>query len=137
MRDGSVKNKRVSRIGMRMKKKRNEALQNSSISLEASSKQCPPENKRNRKATKKRKKAKCKIVAHTKDNETQENIRALIQKVAVEFDKKNPLTYDDVEVESDKTKLTESEEIFEARRIVNSIKIDLMSVGDQADSKRK
>ena len=75
-------------------------------------------------------------MAHTKDNETQENIRALIQKVAVEFDKKNPLTYDDVEVESDKTKLTESEEIFEARRIVNSIKIDLMSVGDQADSKR-
>ena len=50
--------------------------------------------------------------------------------------RKNSLTYDDVEVESDKTKLTESEEIFEARRIVNSIKIDLMSVGDQADSKR-
>ena len=135
IRDGSAKNKQVSRIGMRMKKKRNEALQNSSISLETSSKQCPPEHKRNRKATKKRNKAKCQIVAHTNENETQDNIRALIQKVADEFDKKNSLTYDGVEIYSDKTKSTESEEIFEARRIVNSIKIDLMSVGDQADSK--
>ena len=135
LRDVSVKKKRVSRIGMRMKKKRNEALHHSSVLLEAPTKQRPPGYKRNRKATKKRKNAKGERMVKENGDKTQDDIRALIEKVAVEFDKKNSLTYDDMESAGDTTKSTESEEIFEARRIVNNIKIDLMTVGDQADSK--
>ena len=146
-------NKPISRMRMRKKKKKKDALviEGSTSSKTLANKPSTTRNLRRKKVNKKKQ---IKQLKSSIDN-TQDDIRALIEKVAVEFDKNNPALgpwndSDDIPVKSARKKnqnaktkikgnskqknnrkklsssMEEYDDIFEARRIVNGIKLDLM-----------
>ncbi len=127
---------KISRIGMRKKQKKKDAT------------------------SKKHTKKKTMKLLKTNTDSTADDIRALIEKVAVEFDKNNPSlgpwvtddspiiadeNYEDKSKRKKKTtkiqssrlvssSIDERDDIFQARRIVNGIKLDLMIDDDDVSS---